>query len=142
MYGPKVSSRCAYLPLDVVPAKGEMMENPNAMEKKKDNDNAATATPNTNATMAAAITKGLEITEYSPKKIKQSVTGNGNSTKEQVAAMLKTLCVMDAMPKSLDATDALAVAVCHHYQTSNPLLGNSKTTDWKSFITNNKDRVK
>jgi myotubularin-related protein 1/2 len=56
MYGPKVSSRCAYLPLDVVPAKGEMMENPNAMEKKKDNDNAATATPNTNATMAAAIT--------------------------------------------------------------------------------------
>ncbi|MFY7860666.1 MAG: crossover junction endodeoxyribonuclease RuvC [Chitinophagales bacterium] len=92
--------------------------------------------------MAAALHLGLPVAEYYPKKVKQSVTGNGNSTKEQVAAMLKTLCVMDAMPKSLDATDALAVAVCHHYQTSNPLLGNSKTTDWKSFITNNKDRVK
>ena len=60
--------------------------------------------------MAAALAKEIAITEYSPKKVKQSVTGNGNASKEQVAEMLKTLLNIKEIPLLLDATDALAVA--------------------------------
>jgi len=65
--------------------------------------------------MAAALAREIPITEYSPKKVKQSVTGNGNASKEQVAAMLQTLFKLEEIPKMLDATDALAVALCHHF---------------------------
>ncbi|MDN5212269.1 crossover junction endodeoxyribonuclease RuvC [Fulvivirgaceae bacterium BMA12] len=89
--------------------------------------------------MAAALAKEVAITEYAPKKVKQSVTGNGNASKEQVAAMLKKLLKFDETPKLLDATDALAVAICHHFQN-----GKSQTTSksWKAFITENPGRVK
>ncbi len=89
--------------------------------------------------MAAGMTMGLQITEYSPKKVKQAVTGNGNAAKEQVADML---CRMLAMPSGklpLDATDALSVAVCHHYQAGRPT--SSKKSGWKSFIKDHPDRV-
>lgn len=66
--------------------------------------------------MAAALEKEIPIFEYAPRKIKQSVTGNGNASKEQVAAMLKTLLKFDETPQFLDATDGLAVAVCHAFQ--------------------------
>ena len=90
--------------------------------------------------MAAALFKDIPIFEYSPKKIKQSITGKGNATKEQVALMLKNLLKFQEIPKHLDATDGLAVAVCHHFQ-SNTLTASGKYTGWKSFIKENQDRV-
>ncbi|GLR18136.1 crossover junction endodeoxyribonuclease RuvC [Portibacter lacus] len=92
--------------------------------------------------MAAAMTMGLEIMEYSPKKIKQSVTGNGNASKEQVAAMLSQLLKKKFHDQYLDATDALAVAVTHSHQSMGPLGGGKKYKDWSSFVNNNQDRVK
>lgn len=89
--------------------------------------------------MAAALYREIPITEYAPKKVKQSVTGNGNSSKEQVAAMLKTLLNFSESPKLLDATDALAVAVCHHFQNGK---GTSTTKSWKAFLNENPGRVK
>jgi len=92
--------------------------------------------------IAAAITKGVEMTEYAPKKIKQSVTGNGNASKEQVAAMLETILQQKLDKISLDATDALAAAVCHHYQ-SNSLFGRrGNYSGWKGFINDNPNRIK
>lgn len=91
--------------------------------------------------MAAAIIKGLEITEYAPKKIKQSVTGNGNAAKEQVAAMLQSTLKVDLEGQYLDATDALAAAVCHYYQSRSPLAGmGKKYNDWSSFLKHNPER--
>jgi crossover junction endodeoxyribonuclease RuvC len=92
--------------------------------------------------MAAAITMGLEIAEYSPKKIKQSVTGNGNASKEQVAAMLQTILRVKISSENLDATDALAAAVTHYNQNSGPLAGKTKFNSWNSFIKANPDKVK
>lgn len=89
--------------------------------------------------MAAALQKDLPITEYAPKKVKMSVTGNGNASKEQVAEMLKTLLGIKEIPKLLDATDALGVAVCHHFQGKG---GVSPNKSWKAFISDNPGRVK
>ena len=89
--------------------------------------------------MAAALSCEIPITEYAPKKVKQSDTGNGNASKEQVARMLMSLLSIKEEPKLLDATDALAVAVCHHFQKGkNP--GKKKT--WESFVKGNSGRVK
>ncbi len=88
--------------------------------------------------IAAAMTEGLETAEYAPKEIKKAVTGNGNATKEQVAAMLERMLAEKVDEKMLDATDALAAAVCHYHRKSSPLSGNGKKyKDWKSFL---KDR--
>lgn len=92
--------------------------------------------------IAAAITKGLTVTEYSPKKIKQAVTGNGNAAKEQVAAMLGTILKADLSDQYADATDALATAVCHFYQSTNRLGVGKKSKDWSAFLKDNPDRVK
>ena len=89
--------------------------------------------------MAAALASEIPITEYAPKKIKQSVTGNGNASKEQVAKMLKSLLHFTESPKLLDATDALAVAVCHHFQAGALI---SKSKSWKAFLAENPGRVK
>lgn len=89
--------------------------------------------------MSAALAREIPITEYAPKKVKQSVTGNGNASKEQVAAMLQTLLQFKELPKMLDATDALAVAVCHYFQNGQ---AQSRSASWKSFITENPKRVK
>ena len=88
--------------------------------------------------IAAAISKQVPIVEYSPKKIKQSVTGNGNASKEQVAAMLGRLLNFNEIPKLLDATDALAVAVCHHFQNGQV---EKKTQGWAGFLKDNPDRL-
>ncbi|MCB0676151.1 MAG: crossover junction endodeoxyribonuclease RuvC, partial [Saprospiraceae bacterium] len=75
------------------------------------------------------------------KKIKQSVSGNGNASKEQVAAMLQTILGVQWQQDSFDATDALAAALCHYYQSSNPLAGSGKRhSDWSSFLKENPDR--
>lgn len=89
--------------------------------------------------MAAALSREIPITEYAPKKVKQSVTGNGNASKEQVARMIMTLLNFKESPKLLDATDALGVAVTHHFQGGNTTLS---TKSWKAFISDNPNRVK
>jgi crossover junction endodeoxyribonuclease RuvC len=89
--------------------------------------------------MAAALSREIPIIEYAPKKVKQSVTGNGNASKEQVAKMLMTLLHIKELPKLLDATDALAVALCHHFQKG---AAKSKTSSWESFIKDHPDRMK
>ncbi len=91
--------------------------------------------------MAAALAKDIAITEYSPKKVKQSVTGNGNASKEQVAEMLKTLLNIESVPKLLDSTDALAVALCHHFHAGR-LQSRGRNAGWKAFIEGNPDRIK
>lgn len=87
--------------------------------------------------MAAAMTMGLEISEYAPKKIKQSVTGNGNASKEQVAAMLNSILKVKIDTPNLDATDALGVAICHYYQTGSVAGGQKKYSGWDSFLKDN-----
>jgi len=91
--------------------------------------------------MAAAMVNDVDVTEYSPKRIKQAVCGNGNASKEQVAKMLEHLVNFKSDGQLLDATDALAAAVCHHLQATSPLrkVGNHK--DWSSFLRDNPDRV-
>jgi crossover junction endodeoxyribonuclease RuvC len=89
--------------------------------------------------MAAALSRETAIIEYAPRKIKQSVTGNGNASKEQVARMLMTLLGIKELPKLLDATDALAVAMCHHFQGGEV---KAKNTSWESFLKENPGRVK
>ena len=88
--------------------------------------------------MAAALSREIPITEYAPKKVKQSVTSNGNASKEQVANMLITLLNIKEAPKMLDATDALGVAVCHHFQKGAPA---KSAKSWKAFINDNPGRV-
>jgi crossover junction endodeoxyribonuclease RuvC len=91
--------------------------------------------------IAAAITKDVGITEYSPKKIKQAITGNGNASKEQVAAMLETILHRKLEEKYLDATDALATAVCHFFQSKTQLAGGKQFRDWSSFLKENPTRL-
>ncbi|WP_162415960.1 crossover junction endodeoxyribonuclease RuvC [Cyclobacterium roseum] len=91
--------------------------------------------------MAAALAKEIAITEYAPKKVKQSVTGNGNASKVQVAEMLKTLLNLQELPQLLDATDALAVALCHHFHEGR-VQTRGRSGGWKSFLSENPDRIK
>ena len=92
--------------------------------------------------IAAAMRHGLEVTEYSPKKVKQAVTGNGNASKEQVLKMLQGLLSFKEKPKYFDATDALAVALCHHYESKSPLANAGKgLKGWEDFISKNPGRI-
>jgi crossover junction endodeoxyribonuclease RuvC len=90
--------------------------------------------------IAAAMYKGLEVFEYSPRKIKQSITGNGNASKEQVAAMLQNMNLIKENEHPLDATDALAAAVCHHLQNRITTTG-QKFSGWESFLAKNQNRI-
>ncbi len=90
--------------------------------------------------IAACLGKNIPFEEYSPRRIKQSITGNGNASKEQVAAMLQKLLRFEDMPKYLDATDGLAVAVCHHYSKGIGEHNKSKATNWDSFLRANPER--
>lgn len=91
--------------------------------------------------MAAGLSRQIPITEYSPKKIKMAITGNGNASKEQVAKMLQTLLKLKELPKNLDATDGLAAAVCHFYNEGKLEVGKSYS-GWDSFVKQNQGRVK
>lgn len=93
--------------------------------------------------MAAALSRDIPITEYAPLKIKMSITGNGKAAKEQVAYMLQHyLHIPDEnMLPQLDATDGLAAALCHFFQTNSP-LGEKKFNSWKDFINKNPGRAK
>ena len=91
--------------------------------------------------MSAALYRDVPIFEYAPKKIKMAITGKGTASKEQVAAMLKSLLNIKEMPKHLDATDGLAAAVCHYFQR-NPSGTGRKYTGWGSFLKDNPDKIK
>lgn len=104
--------------------------------------------------MAAALYRNIPIFEYSPRKIKQSITGNGAASKEQVALMLQKIIQFEQLPDFLDATDATAAAVCHYFQRDMLIIGDndvSKTVkipkgkksfnSWSSFIDNNPDKI-
>ncbi len=93
--------------------------------------------------IAAGITMGLEIVEYSPKKVKQAVTGNGNAAKEQVAAMLYHLLGIAFGKSALDASDALAVAYCHFQHANGHTIKPAKgAPGWKQFLKENPGRVR
>ena len=99
--------------------------------------------------IAAAMSANLSVTEYSPKKVKQSITGNGNADKEQVWKMVQRILLIENRPKHFDATDALAVAICHHFQSNGimKLNGEQKKTlkkkpGWEEFIKQNPARVR
>ncbi|MUP44642.1 crossover junction endodeoxyribonuclease RuvC [Gramella sp. BOM4] len=91
--------------------------------------------------MAAGLSRQIPITEYLPKKIKMAITGNGSASKEQVAKMLQSQLKIGKLPKNLDATDGLAAAVCHFYNSGKTEIGKSYT-GWDAFIKQNPKRVK
>lgn len=93
------------------------------------------------AAIAAALSRSLPIFEYAPRKIKMSITGQGAASKEQVAAMLTSILKFKLGETKLDATDGLAAALCHFYQTNNPLMEKSYNS-WKDFMNKNPKRVK
>ncbi len=90
--------------------------------------------------MAAGLSREVSITEYSPKKIKMAITGNGNASKEQVAKMLQSLLGLKEIPKNLDATDGLAAAVCHFYNEGKIESGKNYS-GWGSFVKQNEKRI-
>ena len=92
--------------------------------------------------LAAALSRDIPVSEYAPRKVKQSITGSGSASKEQVAAMVARTLNIPAgdMPKELDATDGLAVALCHHFQLASPRM-QSGYSGWKAFVEEQSDRV-
>lgn len=93
------------------------------------------------AAIAAALSRSVPIFEYAPRKIKMSITGQGAASKEQVASMLMSILKFSLTDIKLDATDGLAAAVCHFYQTNKP-SGEKKANSWKDFMNRNPGRVK
>lgn len=100
--------------------------------------------------IAAAMMHGLEAVEYAPRKVKQSITGRGNATKEQVWQMLQHILKFEDDVRFMDATDAVAVALCHHFQDRIPggngnvkkvPARNKKTNSWENFIAEHPARV-
>lgn len=108
--------------------------------------------------IAAALSLQVGITEYAPMRIKQAITGRGSASKEQVAQMINSILHTDYQPRKLDATDGMAVALCHFFTTANPItqaMGGARrkglggdlkarrgSRSWESFVQNNPDRVK
>ena len=90
--------------------------------------------------MAAGLSREVPVTEYSPKKIKMAITGNGNASKEQVAKMLQSLLKLKSLPKNLDSTDGLAAAVCHFYNQGRVEIGKSYS-GWASFVKQNPTKI-
>jgi crossover junction endodeoxyribonuclease RuvC len=92
--------------------------------------------------IAAIVTKGLRATEYAPREIKQSVTGKGAASKEQVAAMLEHILKIKLDAYTLDATDALGAAVCHQFRSNSVLGGGKKFSGWGAYVKENAKKVK
>jgi len=90
--------------------------------------------------IAAAMQSGIPVSEYAPRKIKQSITGNGNAGKEQVWKMLQQILQIRMEVVHFDASDALAVAVCHHYQFRTPVSSVKKLSGWSEFAAKNPRR--
>lgn len=96
--------------------------------------------------MAAALSRNIPIVEYAPRKIKQSVTGNGNASKDMVAKVLSKMLGFTENPQYLDATDGLAVAVCHYNESQNnslmPVPTKGKKVSWEAFVKANPEKIK
>ena len=93
--------------------------------------------------MAAALNRNIPIFEYAPRRIKQSVTGRGTATKEQVAAMVKSLLNLETLHSKFDATDALAIAICHYFSYKPGQENTNKHfSSWSSFVSKNPDKIK
>ncbi len=90
--------------------------------------------------IAASLKSNIPFEEYTPRRIKQAITGRGAASKEQVAGMLQNLLKLKELPKHLDATDGLAVALCHYYSKGKGEHNKSQTNSWSSFIKNNPNR--
>tara|TARA_B100001250_G_scaffold227651_1_gene195386 strand:- start:33 stop:668 length:636 start_codon:yes stop_codon:yes gene_type:complete len=91
--------------------------------------------------IASCLNYNIPYEEYTPRRIKQSITGNGNASKEQVAAMLQSLFSIKEMPKYLDATDGLGVAVCHHFSKGVGENNKSKSKGWGAYLKQNPDKI-
>lgn len=91
--------------------------------------------------LAPALNKGIPTFEYSPRKIKQSITGNGNASKEQVAMMVQNILKFEEVPEYLDATDGIAAALCHYFQTNRP-VSSPGVKSWEEYVRKNPDRVR
>ena len=94
------------------------------------------------AAIIAATEAGIPVAEYAPRKAKIAICGNGAASKEQVETMVGKTLGVDLDPKYLDATDALAIALCHYYQTSSPLAGSGPSSSWEKFLAANPGRIK
>ena len=94
------------------------------------------------AAIIAAVREGISVHEYAPSQAKIAICGNGLASKTQVAMMVEKPLGIDIDPEYPDATDALAIALCHFYQSSNPFSSSRGKGDWKSFIASNPDRIK
>lgn len=92
--------------------------------------------------IAAALQRDIPIFEYAPKKIKMSITGNGEASKEQIALLLGKFITLPSQIATLDETDAIAIAYCHHLQGDLPTTGGSKCKTWSDFIKQNPDKVR
>lgn len=94
--------------------------------------------------IAACMSKSIPVHEYAPLQIKRAITGNGSASKEQVAKLLQSMLNIsdEQMLPQLDATDGLAAAYCHFLKLSNPLTVTKGSSDWKSYIKNNPDKVR
>jgi crossover junction endodeoxyribonuclease RuvC len=103
--------------------------------------------------MAAALSRDIPIREYAPRRVKQMITGLGEASKEQVAAMLQNMFSIKELPKDLDATDGLAVALCHYYSTTSVMAqieaekaavkkgSKTKKSSWANFVAQHPDKV-
>ncbi len=93
------------------------------------------------AALTAAVMRGIPVAEYAPRKAKIAICGNGAASKEQVSVMIQKTLGVNLDPKYLDATDALAIALCHFYQLTNPLAAGSGRNDWKHFLSEHPERI-
>lgn len=94
------------------------------------------------AAIIAAAEHGLSVCEYAPRKAKEAICGNGAASKEQVAMMVEKILNIDIRSKFLDATDALAIAMCHYYQLTSPLASLGTSSSWEKFLKEHPDRIK
>ncbi|MDY6278129.1 MAG: crossover junction endodeoxyribonuclease RuvC [Bacteroidales bacterium] len=94
------------------------------------------------AAMMAGLQYGIQVFEYAPRKAKEAIVGNGAASKEQVEMMLEKTLGVKLDTKHLDATDALAIAMCHFFQSTNPLASAGNSKGWENFVKNNPDRIK
>ena len=94
------------------------------------------------AALTAAVMRGIPVAEYAPRKAKIAICGNGAASKEQVSMMIQKTLGVHLNPEHLDATDALAIALCHFYQENNPLYSAGSSGSWEKFLSENPDRIR
>lgn len=94
------------------------------------------------AAMIAALRRGVHVEEYAPRKAKIAITGIGSASKEQVSIMIRKILGISIAPEHLDATDALALALCHYYHITSPLVSATSSGDWKHFLETHPERIK